>query len=87
MSDLAKARALALAIPAALLGGAYVSQYWGGLHPCEMCWWQRYAHMAAIALAVLAFAAARTGLGKALILSAAVAILVSGGIGVYHAGV
>jgi disulfide bond formation protein DsbB len=87
MSDLAKARALALAIPAALLGGAYVSQYWGGLHPCEMCWWQRYAHMAAIALAVLAFAAARTGLGKALILSAAVAILVSGGIGVFHAGV
>ena len=24
------------------LAGAYVSQYVGGLYPCEMCWWQRY---------------------------------------------
>ena len=87
MSDLAKARALALAVPALLLGGAYVSQYWGGLYPCEMCWWQRYAHMAAIAIALLAYAAARSGLGRPLVLLAALAILVSGGIGIFHAGV
>ena len=41
--------------PLALLGGALGSQYFGGLHPCEMCWWQRYPHVAAIVLAVLAF--------------------------------
>jgi hypothetical protein len=31
---------------AALLAGAFGSEYWGGLYPCEMCWWQRYAHFA-----------------------------------------
>ena len=41
-------------VAAALLGGAYVSQYGFGLYPCEMCWWQRYPHIAAIVLAVLA---------------------------------
>jgi len=47
------AQLLAIAIPALLLGGAYVSQYVFGLFPCEMCWWQRYAHFAALALALL----------------------------------
>ena len=43
--------------PAALLAGAYGSQYFGGhLFPCEMCWWQRYAHFAALAAAILAYA-------------------------------
>ena len=28
---------------------------WGGLFPCEMCWWQRYAHIAALVLALRAF--------------------------------
>ena len=87
MTAIAKARALALIVPAALLGGAYVSQYWGHLYPCEMCWWQRYAHMAAIALALLAYAAARSAMARPLVLLAALAILVSGGIGVFHAGV
>jgi disulfide bond formation protein DsbB len=39
-APLRAARALALAVPVVLLGGAYVSQYVFGLHPCEMCWWQ-----------------------------------------------
>ena len=45
---------LALAVPVALLGGAYLGQYAFYLIPCEMCWWQRYAHFAALALALLA---------------------------------
>ena len=88
MTQLAKARLLALLTPALLLAGAYGSQIWGGLFPCEMCWWQRYAHFAALALAVLAFVAARTpSASRALTVLAALAILVSGGIGVFHAGV
>ncbi|MCP9221796.1 disulfide bond formation protein B [Erythrobacter sp. LQ02-29] len=78
------ARMLALGIPALLLGGAYLSQYGFGLYPCEMCWWQRYPHFAAVAFGLLAFAAAPKRLWIAL---AAVAILVSGAIGAYHAGV
>ena len=42
---------LAFLLPAGLLAGAYGSQYIGGLPPCEMCWWQRYPHFAALALA------------------------------------
>ena len=78
------ARTLALAAPALLLGGAYVGQYGFGLPPCEMCWWQRWAHFAAIGLALLAHVAPGR---RALVALAAGAILVSGAIGAYHAGV
>lgn len=88
MSKLPLARALALLIPVALLGGAYVSQYVGGLHPCEMCWWQRYPHMVAIGLALLAFAAKSNRRTSAMFTTlAAIAIAISGGIGLFHAGV
>jgi disulfide bond formation protein DsbB len=84
----AAARLIALLLPLALLGGAFGSQYFGGLYPCEMCWWQRYAHMAALVPAALAFTApADAGRSRALTLLAALAIAVSGAIGVYHAGV
>jgi disulfide bond formation protein DsbB len=86
--DSALARGLALATPLALLGGALVSQYGFGLLPCEMCWWQRYPHAAAILLAGLAFTApAEARRARLLTLLAALAIAVSGAIGVYHAGV
>lgn len=87
-SRLPIARALALLVPMLLLGGAYVSQYVGGLHPCEMCWWQRYPHMAAIAFALVAFVLKRDPRASmAFIALAALAIGVSGGIGLFHAGV
>ena len=87
-AGLSAARNLALAIPVALLGGALLSQYVGGLYPCEMCWWQRYPHGVAILLALGAMlspiAAPRT---RPLVLLAALAIAVSGAIGAFHAGV
>src|SRR3954447_22467349 len=88
LSPTAAARLIALLLPLALLGGAFGSQFFGGLYPCEMCWWQRYAHMAAIVPAVLAFTApADTQRSRLFTLLAALAIAVSGAIGVYHAGV
>ena len=84
----AAARLIALLLPLALLGGAFGSQYFGGLYPCEMCWWQRYAHLAALVPVALAFTApAEAVRSRALTLLAALAVAVSGGIGVYHAGV
>ena len=81
-------RIVALVLPLALLGGAFAFQYLGGLYPCEMCWWQRYPHAAAIVLAALAFTAPATSQRSgALTMLAAMAIAVSGAIGVYHAGV
>jgi disulfide bond formation protein DsbB len=84
----AAARLIALLLPAAALTGAFGSQYLGGLFPCEMCWWQRYAHMVAFALAVIAFTCtAQSPRARAFTLLAALAIAASGVIGVYHAGV
>jgi disulfide bond formation protein DsbB len=87
-SPAAAARLIALLLPAALLIGAFGSQYLGGLYPCEMCWWQREAHMVAVVIAALAFSGpAESERSRGLTLLAAAAIAVSGAIGVYHAGV
>lgn len=81
------ARAIALLLPLALMAGALGSQYIGHLYPCEMCWWQRYPHIVAIPLAAPAFVAPGMALKRGFVALAALAILVSGAIGVYHAGV
>ena len=88
LSPAALARLIALMLPLALLGGALGSQYIGGLYPCEMCYWQRWPHGAAILAAALAFTSpADSSRSRNLTLFAALAIAISGIIGVYHAGV
>lgn len=87
-SRLTAAKVLALLIPAALLAGAYGSQYIGGLAPCEMCYWQRYAHWAGLVFALAAFTGGRLpDRGRSFVWLAALGILASGAIGFYHAGV
>jgi disulfide bond formation protein DsbB len=78
------AQQLAIAIPALLLGGAYIAQYVFGLFPCEMCWWQRYAHFTALALALISTVVPPKRLW---VLLAGIAILAAGLLGAYHAGV
>ncbi len=78
---------LSLIIPSALLGGALISEYVFGLYPCEMCMWQRWPHMVAIILALGAIALRGHKLSKFIVADAALAILVSGLIGGFHAGV
>ena len=88
MTSLDKARAIAIAVPAALLAGAYGSEIFGGLFPCEMCWWQRYAHFAGLGLALLSLVLRKApDRGRSFVWLAALAILTSGAIGAYHAGV
>ena len=87
-SRLKQARLLALLIPAGLLGGALFSQYVGGVYPCEMCYWQRWPHAAAILLAVGAYlTGSNRQRSRLLVMLAALALAVSGAIGVFHAGV
>ena len=79
---------VALAAPLLLYGGALVSQFGFGLHPCEMCYWQRWPHQAAIVLALLALLLNRNDQAmRALTWLAAIAIAISGLIGIFHAGV
>lgn len=78
------AQKIALAVPALLLVGAYISQLGFGLYPCEMCWWQRWPHFAALAFALVSLLMRPKAAWVAL---AAGAILASGLIGLFHAGV
>jgi disulfide bond formation protein DsbB len=89
VTALDKAKALAILVPAGLLAGAWGSEIWGGLYPCEMCWWQRYGHLVGLAFAVLALllGGRMPDRGRSLVWLAALGILASGLIGAYHAGV
>ncbi|MFA5120060.1 disulfide bond formation protein B [Zavarzinia sp.] len=77
---------LVIAGSAALLGGAFAFQIFGGLAPCELCVWQRWAHGGAIASAMVAFVLPRRlgwiGLGLGVL-----GLVASAGIAVFHVGV
>jgi disulfide bond formation protein DsbB len=67
----------------AMLLGAWGFQYIGGLAPCTMCYWQRWPHMAAVAIGALGLAVPSV----ALTLAGALAALATSAIGLYHTGV
>jgi disulfide bond formation protein DsbB len=75
-----------------LLLGALGFQYIGGLPPCEMCHWQRWAHIATTLFglgggALVARGVVAPGNARIFALLAIFFILVSGLIGAYQAGV
>lgn len=74
---------LAVLGSAAMVLGAWGFQYIGGLAPCKLCYWQRYPHMAAVPIGLVALFVP----GVVLPLLGAVAAATTGGIGVYHTGV
>lgn len=74
---------LLIAVSGALLFGALGFQHVGGLAPCEMCYWQRYAHGVVLLVALAAMLTRSRGLTA---LAIAV-MLVSAGLGGFHAGV
>lgn len=74
---------LVLAGSAALLGGALAFQYWGGLPPCELCIWQRWAHVGALGFALLALVLPR----RLLLVLAVLGLWAGVGIALFHVGV
>jgi disulfide bond formation protein DsbB len=72
-------------LAAVTLGLAFVSQYGFGLAPCELCLWQRWPYGAAILFGLAALALPRWR--SPLLVLAALSFVVTGGIGVFHAGV
>ena len=76
-----------LAASAVVLGGALLSQYWGGLTPCELCLKERWPWTAAI---VISFVAAMTGSRRALprvVLLLALVFAAGTALAFYHVGV
>lgn len=62
-----------------------IAQYGFGLPPCEMCHWQRWPHIAALVFGLGALVLPRW---RAQLLGlAALSFAITGGIGVFHAGV
>jgi disulfide bond formation protein DsbB len=77
------AAALLFAVSGSLLLGALAFQFIGGLAPCEMCHWQRWAHLGVLAVAGLGWA---TG-SRALAWLAVLAMAGAAALGLFHAGV
>lgn len=84
MRSEAAANALVLTGSAGLLGGALLFQHVGGLYPCEMCIWQRWPHAAALGLGVVAWTLRSN---RKVVALAALAVLASAALGLFHAGV
>ena len=79
--------AFVLAASAVALGGALLSQYWGGLAPCELCLLQRWPWGVAIVISFVAtMVASRAALPWVALLLAFV-FVVSSGLAFYHVGV
>ncbi|MGO6690307.1 disulfide bond formation protein B [Rhizobium leguminosarum] len=76
---------------AAAVGTALGFQYIGGYIPCALCLLQRQPYYYAIPIAILAAISELVGLPnwitRALILATGILMLVTAGMGVYHAGV
>jgi disulfide bond formation protein DsbB len=68
---------------AAIMFGALGFQYIGEMPPCKLCYWQRYPHIIAIVIGLLALYFT----GRALPALGALAALTTAVIGGYHTGV
>ena len=68
---------------AAMILGAWGFQYIGGLAPCKLCYWQRYPHIAAVPIGIVALFVP----GVLLPLLGALSAAATGAVGIYHTGI
>jgi len=80
------AAALLALLAATMLIFAFAFEAFGGLRPCELCWWQRWAWLGALPSAIAAWLAPGR-LPAALLGLAALAVLAGAGIAFFHVGV
>ena len=74
---------LAFAGSAGLILGALYFQYVQGLLPCQLCYWQRYGHFAAMGFGALALVIP----ARILLWLGAVGALSSSAVAIFHSGV
>lgn len=81
------ANAILLLTSILVVGIALLSQYVGGLQPCELCLYERWPYYAVIALSALALASRTASLNR-VVLGLSAAIFIGGAaLGFYHTGV
>ena len=79
---------LVIGISLSALAIAYASQAWGGLQPCVLCIYQRYAYGIAFAFGLLGLALSRNAKAKRLFVAlAGLAFLGGGATAGFHIGV
>ena len=78
---------LVLVASAAVLGGAVLSQYWGGLAPCELCLLQRWPWAAAIIISLIAIMVGNRAVLPWVALLLAAVFAVGSALALYHVGV
>ncbi len=72
---------------AIVLGTALLSQYWGGLAPCELCLLQRWPWAAALAISLVALIAGRGAVLPWVALGLALIFVLGVVVAFYHVGV
>jgi disulfide bond formation protein DsbB len=71
----------------AVVGAALLSQYWGGLRPCELCLYERWPYYAVAVLSLVALVAGRRGSSRAALVLAALVFVAGAALAFYHVGV
>jgi disulfide bond formation protein DsbB len=72
---------------AVVLGAALLSQYWGGLAPCELCLLQRWPWRAAILVSLIALVFGSRAAQPWVSLGLAAVFVIGAGLAFYHVGV
>jgi disulfide bond formation protein DsbB len=86
-ADLARFPAAVLAASVAVLGTALLSQYWGGLAPCELCLLQRWPWVAAIVISLISILRGSRPTLPWVALLLSIIFAIGGGLAFYHIGV
>jgi disulfide bond formation protein DsbB len=86
-ADLRRFPVFVLVASAAALVGAFLSQYWGGLAPCELCLLQRWPWAAAIAISLIAIVTGRRAALPWVALLLAAVFAIGSALAFYHVGV
>jgi disulfide bond formation protein DsbB len=87
MTDARLAPLLVLLASAAVVGGALLSQYVGGLQPCELCLYQRWPYYGVILVTLAAAAVGDRRLSALALGLSALAFVIGAGLAFYHVGV
>lgn len=78
---------LVLVASAAIVGGALLFQYVGGMQPCELCLYQRWPYYAAIVATAVALLSGGNGTMRSVIALCALLFAASTVLAFYHVGV